>query len=174
MRFPAVVLALASFVSAGTSSSKDVAAQGVNQVIPIEELHIETIKAVPEAECTYKTQRFDELTVHYDGFIWETGRLFDSTHNRESPFKFYLGRLEMVLGFDKGLFDMCVGEKRKLSIPSQLGFGSRGYHGFDISVPPNTDLVYEVELLKVVPYSNKENPKEEETKQSEDEKGTEL
>ena len=61
--------------------------------------------------------------MHYTGTIYTSGEKFDSSRDRNSPFEFNLGRGEVIQGWDRGLSNMCVGEKRKLTIPSDLGYG---------------------------------------------------
>ena len=85
------------------------------------------------------------VTVNYSGTL-TNGTKFDSSYDRGTPFSFTLGAGEVIKGWDLGVAGMKVGGKRKLTIPSDLGYGSRGA-GADI--PPNATLVFEVELLEV-------------------------
>ncbi len=86
--------------------------------------------------------------MHYTGTLKSNGKKFDSSLDRNQPFEFTLGVGQVIKGWDEGIAGMCVGEKRKLIIPSEMGYGSRGA-GADI--PPNADLVFEVELLNIKP-----------------------
>lgn len=86
-----------------------------------------------------------EVTVHYTGWL-KNGKKFDSSVDRGKPFVFPLGARKVIKGWDEGVAGMKVGGKRKLMIPPELGYGERGA-GEDI--PPNSELIFEVELLKV-------------------------
>jgi FKBP-type peptidyl-prolyl cis-trans isomerase len=84
------------------------------------------------------------VTVHYTGTL-ENGKQFDSSVGR-GPFDFPLGAGRVIKGWDQGVAGMKVGGKRKLTIPSDLGYGPRGAGGV---IPPNATLIFEVELLGV-------------------------
>lgn len=84
------------------------------------------------------------VTVEYTG-MFEDGRTFDSSVGR-GPFSFPLGAGRVIKGWDMGVAGMRVGGKRKLTIPSELGYGSRGAGNV---IPPDTTLVFEVQLLAV-------------------------
>jgi FKBP-type peptidyl-prolyl cis-trans isomerase len=87
----------------------------------------------------------DTVEVHYTGWL-TNGTKFDSSHDRRRPFSFTLGQGRVIKGWDEGVAGMQVGGKRKLTIPADLGYGSRGAGGV---IPPNAELLFEVELLKI-------------------------
>ena len=85
------------------------------------------------------------VKVHYTGWL-TNGTKFDSSVDRGTPFEFPLGGGRVIKGWDEGVSGMQVGGKRKLRIPSDLGYGARGYPGL---IPGGATLVFEVELLGV-------------------------
>jgi FKBP-type peptidyl-prolyl cis-trans isomerase len=84
------------------------------------------------------------VNVHYTGWL-ENGTKFDSSVGR-GPFSFKLGAGQVIRGWDEGVSGMKIGGKRRLTIPADLGYGSRGAGGV---IPPNATLIFEVELLGV-------------------------
>jgi FKBP-type peptidyl-prolyl cis-trans isomerase len=85
-----------------------------------------------------------EVTVHYTGTLVD-GTKFDSSLDRGEPFSFNLGAGEVIQGWDEGVMGMKVGGKRQLTIPPELGYGDRDLG----TIPPNSVLIFEVELLEV-------------------------
>jgi FKBP-type peptidyl-prolyl cis-trans isomerase len=87
------------------------------------------------------------VTVHYTGWLdngGEKGDKFDSSLDRNTPFKFSLGAGQVIKGWDEGVAGMKEGGKRVLHIPSALGYGARGAGSV---IPPNANLIFEVELI---------------------------
>ena len=89
------------------------------------------------------------VTVHYTGWLYEDGEKttkFDSSVDRREPFSFVLGVGQVIKGWDNGVSGMQVGGSRTIIIPSSMGYGSRG--AGDV-IPPNSDLIFEVELIEI-------------------------
>lgn len=96
-----------------------------------------------------QTKQGEMVTVHYTGWLYDPsqpgskGAKFDSSIDRGQPFQFMLGKGMVIRGWDEGVALMKKGEKRRLIIPSNLGYGSRGV----ATIPPNATLLFDVEVL---------------------------
>jgi FKBP-type peptidyl-prolyl cis-trans isomerase FkpA len=87
----------------------------------------------------------DTVEVHYTGWL-TNGTKFDSSRDRGEPFPFTLGTSRVIQGWHEGVAGMKVGGKRKLLIPPALAYGAEGRPPV---IPPNAELIFEVELLKI-------------------------
>ncbi|KAJ3197711.1 Peptidyl-prolyl cis-trans isomerase fpr2 [Entophlyctis luteolus] len=95
--------------------------------------------------------------MHYTGILFSNGEKFDSSVDRNVPFDFVLGQGQVIKGWDQGLLDMCVGEKRKLIIPPGLGeslsyrlASAYGDNGAGAKIPGGSTLIFTVELLDIL------------------------
>lgn len=107
-----------------------------------EELKVEVLQ---EGSGERVTKKGDTISVHYVGTLTD-GTTFDSSIDRGEPFSFVVGSGQVIRGWDEGLLGMKVGEKRRLTIPSEMGYGSRGAGAL---IPPNATLVFETELMDI-------------------------
>ena len=103
------------------------------------------VKFRPET-CDRKTRNGDTLSVHYTGTLYKNGEKFDSSRDRNSPFSVTLGKGQVIKGWEEGLQEMCVGERRKIIIPSGKGYGA---NGSPPKIPGGATLVFDVELLSI-------------------------
>lgn len=100
---------------------------------------------VPE-KCLRKSEDGAVMKVHYVGKLVATGKIFASSfHTGSQPLRFVLGSDEVVAGWNRGLGNMCEGERRRLMVPYDLGYGEKGAKG----VPPYSDLQYDFELVEL-------------------------
>jgi peptidylprolyl isomerase len=85
------------------------------------------------------------VSVHYTGWFTD-GNKFDSSVDRGTPYSFPLGQRQVIAGWDEGVALMRVGDKRRFIVPSDLAYGERGHPA---GIPPNTVLIFDVELLDI-------------------------
>ncbi|XP_044747051.1 peptidyl-prolyl cis-trans isomerase Fkbp12 [Coccinella septempunctata] len=85
------------------------------------------------------------VVVHYTGTL-QNGTKFDSSRDRGAPFKFRIGKGEVIKGWDEGVAQLSVGQRARLICSPDYAYGSRGHPGI---IPPNSTLIFDVELLKV-------------------------
>ncbi|RAH75156.1 peptidylprolyl isomerase family protein FPR2 [Aspergillus aculeatinus CBS 121060] len=103
------------------------------------------IEVTHPVECSRKTQSGDTVHMHYRGTLAADGSEFDASYKRGQPLVFKLGAGRVIKGWDQGLLDMCIGEKRTLTIPPEYGYGSRGVG----PIPGGATLVFETELVGI-------------------------
>ena len=89
----------------------------------------------------------DMVTAHYVGFL-QDGTKFDSSYDRNVPFRFPLGRGRVIRGWDEVFVAMRRGEKRRIVVPPELGYGERGHKRFGI--PPNATLIFDIEVVEIL------------------------
>jgi FKBP-type peptidyl-prolyl cis-trans isomerase len=94
-----------------------------------------------------EVKKGDRIYVHYTGWLAESRTVFDSSLDRGEPFPITVGAGEVIKGWDQGVLGMKKGGKRMLHIPAALGYGEKGAPG---AIPPNADLLFEVELVRIV------------------------
>ena len=112
---------------------------------PAGEATLQKIDLAPGAGAPAKTG--DVVSVHYTGTL-KDGSKFDSSRDRNAPFDFKLGAGSVIVGWDQGVVGMKVGGKRKLVIPYAMAYGEAGRPP---KIPARSDLVFEIELLKINP-----------------------
>ncbi len=146
---PALTLILTFTLAAcGDTATSNEEASAETRSTSADGLIIEDL-AVGEGEAAASASA---VAVHYTGWLFDDtqpegkGSEFDSSLTRNKPFEFVLGQGRVIKGWDQGVVGMQVGGKRRLIIPSELGYGERGSGA---RIPPNSTLIFDVELLAV-------------------------
>jgi len=111
-------------------------------VLAAPEVIVEVTRAV---ECERKSQKGDKISVHYRGTLADGGKEFDASYNRGDPLSFQVGKGSVIKGWDDNLLDMCIGEKRTLTIPPEFGYGQRAMG----PIPAGSTLIFETELMGI-------------------------
>jgi len=138
-----IILGVAGFVLSPDKTLQEAGNQPSQQeqIMPLSELKIEDIVIGEGKEAIAGKV----VSVHYTGTL-VNGTKFDSSLDRGTPFQFTLGASQVIQGWDQGFAGMKVGGKRKLTIPPDFAYGAVGVPG---TIPPNSTLIFEVELLDV-------------------------
>lgn len=119
----------------------------INEAFTIKIIHMQlSIETTRPGTGERTVKANDTISVQYTGKL-ENGTVFDSTSNHDGqPFTFTVGIGQVIQGWDQGLLGMKIGEKRTLTIPPELGYGSSGAAGV---IPPNATLIFDVELVAI-------------------------
>uniref|UniRef100_A0A6M2DDB2 peptidylprolyl isomerase n=1 Tax=Xenopsylla cheopis TaxID=163159 RepID=A0A6M2DDB2_XENCH len=103
------------------------------------------IETITPGDGTTYPKTGQTVVVHYTGTL-TNGTQFDSSRSRGQPFKFKIGKGDVIKGWDQGVAQMSVGQRAKLTCSPDFAYGSRGHPGI---IPPNATLIFDVELLRV-------------------------
>ncbi|XP_022671493.1 12 kDa FK506-binding protein-like [Varroa jacobsoni] len=103
------------------------------------------VKTIQQGDCSTYPRNGQTVVVHYTGTLTD-GTKFDSSRDRGKPFKFRIGKGEVIAGWDEGVAKMSVGERATLTCTPDYAYGSRGHPG---AIPPNATLIFDVELLRL-------------------------
>jgi FKBP-type peptidyl-prolyl cis-trans isomerase len=129
----------------------------VTKVEPVKEDKGDQVDPVPSTEGGLKyedvrvgtgpgAKKGDPVVVHYTGWLASNRQVFDTSMGK-TAFRFVLGRGQVIKGWDEGVVGMKAGGKRLLTIPASLGYGEKGAPP---RIPPNADLLFEVEMVRIL------------------------
>ena len=104
-----------------------------------------TLETLEPGDGTTFPKGGQTVSVHYTGTL-ENGKKFDSSRDRGKPFKFKIGAGQVIKGWDEGVAQMSLGQKSKLTISSDFGYGTQGVGKV---IPPNATLIFDVELISI-------------------------
>ncbi len=139
------VLISGLIIVGGCSMSKQKDTAPAGKVKTASGLEYEVLTPAPAGAVQCKSG--DMVTVHYSGWLNDDGQPgapFDSSYNRNEPFQFVVGYGMVIAGWEESIMDMKVGEKRRVYIPSRLGYGAQGAGR---AIPPHADLIFDVEII---------------------------
>lgn len=139
----AIIILVGGLTAVIMTYNKEKARQNNVENNNVNELKVEVIRPGEGAEA----KAGDTVSVHYVGRVQNSNKNFDSSYDRGTPFVFTLGSGQVIEGWDQGIVGMKVGEKRKLTIPPELGYGEIGVPAAEI--PPEAVLVFDVEMMKI-------------------------
>lgn len=156
LRFASFALWMLMVVSSGSAFAQSRALQFAD-ALPTAAIGSKTVVIERRAGTGREAEPQLFVVIDYEGFVFDPaapdgrGKKFDSSRDRGQALSVLLGVGRMVAGLDKGIQGMRVGGARTLVIPPNMGYGNRNAFG---EVPPNSTLLFEVELLDVVPEQN--------------------
>lgn len=144
-----LVAALAVYAAGQPTGDAPAAAPPANAAAPASRTTPSGLKIVETKRATddqLGARNGDRVWVHYTGRL-EDGKKFDSSLDRGQPIEFVLGTRQVIPGWEEGLQGMRIGDERQLTIPPELGYGSRGAGGV---IPPNATLIFDVKLVGIL------------------------
>ncbi|NP_001079382.1 peptidyl-prolyl cis-trans isomerase FKBP1A isoform X1 [Xenopus laevis] len=103
------------------------------------------VETITEGDGRTFPKKGQTVVVHYVGSL-ENGKKFDSSRDRNKPFKFIIGRCEVIRGWEEGVAQMSVGQRARLTCSPDFAYGATGHPGI---IPPNATLTFDVELLRL-------------------------
>lgn len=136
----------ASSTGKGSDGSASDGSAYMDQLAKRNPMNLITHTISKPSDCSRVTKNGDNVVIHYNGTLAATGKKFDSSYDRNEPFRFRLGAGEVIQGWEKGIVGMCVGQKSRLWIPSSLAYGE---HGFGSIIPGNAALVFDVLIVDI-------------------------